>query len=498
MWYNGKVKGMTCTSCEKVIENTLFAIPGVKRVRVSYVDGSLAVKHDSRAGRKDFAAALAAKGYEIEESGSITSDVEDRSFFGIKLPPVAIALGALMLLLGAYFIISGLEIADLPQIDSNAGFAALLLLGLVTSVHCVAMCGGFVVSYSSECAAKGDKSFMPHALYGAGKLISYTTIGALFGLLGSFIAITLEMRALAAIVAGLFLLLFGLNTLNIFPQLRGLMPRLPNLGASITKQKNNSPFTIGLANGLFIACGPLQAMYVLAAGTGSPMAGAFALFAFGLGTLPAMIGFGMVASKLTAKMHGFVTKFSGALVIFLALLMLNNGFTLLGGGLSASSIGEAFSIGQSPSYGAASAGNGLYQEASSSQIAGVLGPGSVQEVYMEVSGYGYSPNKLVVKKGIPVRWIINATRITGCNNEIIMREYGIDIKLKPGIQVVEFTPVREGTVQFSCWMGMLRGAFVVTSAAPTQAEVKQAQTVQVAAGGSCGGSGGGCGCGGAR
>lgn len=118
----------------------------------------------------------------------------------------------------------------------------------------------------------------------------------------------------------------------------------------------------------------------------------------------------------------------------------------------------------------------------------------VQEVNMEVSGSGYSPNSFVIKKGVPVKWNVNVKQLTGCNSELIMNQYGIDKKLKQGINEIDFTPDKDGTITFSCGMGMLKGSFIVTeSGTATQEQIKAATPPK---GMQCGGSGGGCGCGG--
>ena len=96
--------------------------------------------------------------------------------------------------------------------------------------------------------------------------------------------------------------------------------------------KSKEPFLIGFANGFFLACGPLSAMYIYAAGTGSPMTGAISLFAFG-GTLPAMMLFGFGLSSMTKHLHG-IMRFSGIFVIILGLIMINNSLTLSGNGIN--------------------------------------------------------------------------------------------------------------------------------------------------------------------
>ena len=113
----------------------------------------------------------------------------------------------------------------------------------------------------------------------------------------------------------------------------------------------------------------------------------------------------------------------------------------------------------------------------------------VQEVRMDVLQSGWSPNSFVVKKGVRVKWIINAKQLTGCNNEILVRDYNIDVKLKQGENIIEFTPDKVGTVQFSCWMGMLKGNFIVVDDTANQTAVSQAVASAPAP------KTGGCGCG---
>jgi uncharacterized protein len=224
-------------------------------------------------------------------------------------------------------------------------------------------------------------------------------------------------------------------------------------------------------------------MYVLAAGSGSPVFGALALFFFGLGTLPVMLGFSYVSTVISRAMATRITRYSGVLVVLLGLVMINNAFVLFGfqfanGGSDAGGIAATASAGETI----------------------LSGPGNdtIQVIVMNVTRYGWQPDTFVLKRGVPVKWIINGQEITGCNNEIIVREYGLDIKLKRGEQAVEFTPERTGTVSWSCWMGMIPGRFLVVEgdSANTQAveELGLGTEPGESAGGSCGISDdGGCG-----
>ena len=383
-----------------------------------------------------------------------------------------------------HFFIGQINIPEvtLPEIGDKAGLGLLFLVGILTGFHCVSMCGGFVVSYTAKNAMNGHKSYKQHFAYGGAKVISYTVIGGVFGLIGGILAFSVGLRAGVAIFAGVFMIfyalsMFGLKFFRKFQLNPKFLTKFTMNASAKAKGPYKGPIVTGLLNGLFIACGPLQAMYLYAAGTGSFANGATALAVFGLGTLPVMIGFGAFASVISHKTTKKILKISAIIVLILGLIMLNRGLSMAGSPYSFSAIQSAI------------AGN-----SATGGTEAVL-TGDFQEVNMDVSASGYSPNSFVLKKGIPVKWNVNVKQLTGCNQELILRQYGIDKKLKAGLNVIEFTPDKEGVIQFSCGMGMLRGSFIVTeSGAASQEQIKTATPPK---GMQCGGSsGGGCGCGG--
>lgn len=73
----------------------------------------------------------------------------------------------------------------------------------------------------------------------------------------------------------------------------------------------------------------------------------------------------------------------------------------------------------------------------------------------------YKP--IVVQTGIPVKWIITANDgdLNSCNNKMLIRSYGVEQKLLVGENVVEFTPTKAGTINYSCWMGMVGSTITV-------------------------------------
>ncbi|MFC2136065.1 sulfite exporter TauE/SafE family protein [Bacteroidota bacterium] len=399
-------------------------------------------------------------------------------------------LGFVFLLLGiviaGYFLLRFVDGINMPEISTNMGYGLLFVVGLLTGFHCIGMCGGFVVSYSTKAAQNNEHAATSHVLYGVSKTLSYTIIGAAFGLLGSIIAFTSSIRGFVGIFAGLFLVLFGLKMLDVFPSLRRFGIRTPKFVSKFViknKRKTSNPIIIGLLNGLLIACGPLQAMYVLAAGTGSMIEGARLLFIFGLGTLPVLLGFGFLTSYLSHKATQKILKASGAIVIILGVIMINRGLALTGTGFDANTILTSVSA------------------STNTPTANVIKfEGGYQVIEMNVTRYGWQPDKFVLQKDVPVKWVIDGQEINGCNNAIQVPKYGLNFDIKRGEQIIEFTPTGDGVIPWSCWMGMIPGTFIVkddVDFSDTEAIQKELDNVPVQAGGSCGGGGsGGCGCGG--
>lgn len=346
-----------------------------------------------------------------------------------------------------------------PQAEEGMGYGMLFLIGLLTSVHCVAMCGGINLSQCIPQAVKQTgqdsrlASLRPSMLYNLGRVISYTVIGGIVGALGSVISFSGSFKGIIQLAAGVFMVIMGFNMLNIFPWFRKLNPRMPKIFAKkINKEKSsNSPFYVGLLNGL-MPCGPLQAMQLYALSTGDPMKGALSMFLFSLGTVPLMFGLGVLSSVLSQKFTKKVMSVGAVLVVVLGFSMFSNGLSLSG-----------FAIAASP-----------FNQADSSNVAMVKD--GVQIVNTTLNSGRYEP--ITVQAGIPVRWTITAENgtINGCNNRIYIPEYDIEKIFEIGENVIEFTPEKAGTYRYSCWMGMIRSTITVLEegeTAPPSEEVTE-------------------------
>lgn len=87
---------------------------------------------------------------------------------------------------------------------------------------------------------------------------------------------------------------------------------------------------------------------------------------------------------------------------------------------------------------------------------------AVQTVKGEVGSDRYPD--ITVKKGLPVRFILHAEaeNLNNCNNAIVIPDFDIGKELVPGDNIIEFTPTKAGTYEYTCWMGMVYGQINVT------------------------------------
>ena len=190
----------------------------------------------------------------------------------------------------------------------------------------------------------------------------------------------------------------------------------------------------------FLPCGFTQAMQVAAVGSGSFLRGGLIMGAFALGTIPGLLSLGGILSVVRGIGANIFFKVVGVMVVGLALFNITSGYRLTGWVIPWQGIVLI----------------------SDEDANNVVQQDGVQVVAMTQAANGFSPNQFVVKRGIPVRWVINATSTISCSSTIVVPALGIQRTLTLGENVIEFTPQNLGTIRFTCSMGMYPGQFVVT------------------------------------
>lgn len=321
------------------------------------------------------------------------------------------------------------------------GLGAVFLVGMMTSVHCVAMCGGIALSESSLSAKNRRSILRGSLLYNLGRVISYTAVGCVAGALGSVFSLSSAAKAVIQIAAAVFMIVMALNLSGAFSILQRFSVRLPDSWRTrlLSGKHESSSFVIGLANGL-MPCGPLQSMQLFALSTGSPVMGGLSMAAFSLGTVPLMLGFGLLGGRLNQRFRKPMHLLSAALILVMGFNMLSSGLALAGKAPAAVVETDA--------------------------VAELSPDGSYQTVTTELDWTGYP--SFTVQAGVPVYWTLHAQedKLIGCNWEILIPEFDMDIPLAVGDNLIVFTPTQAGTIPFSCWMGMLRSQIVVVDALP--------------------------------
>jgi uncharacterized protein len=449
------VDGMSCAQCEKRIETAVGALDGVNRVTASAPLSEVMVYYRSdRVAADAIYAAIRTAGYQVRANQSPQVQTDRGKTPGPESSERAKSvyrfLGLIAVVAAIYLIVRyTVGSTFLPKVSQSMGYGLIFVVGLLTSLHCIAMCGGIVLSQGISkkeetepprpgAAAPLRSRLMPSLLYNGGRVVSYTIIGGTVGALGSLFSLSTALKGAMPVIAGAFMLFLGVRMLGIFPWLSRLKVRMPGVAREkvAAAASRRGPFVVGLLNGL-MPCGPLQTMQVYALGTGSFLAGAFSMFLFSLGTVPLLLGFGAISSLLSAKFNRNMVKASGVLVVALGLVMLTRGLNLFGVALPALPAQQGIAMARI---------NGGYQE-----------------VRTTVESGQYHP--FVVQAGIPVRWTISvkAADLNGCNSPVTIPQYGIRKQLVPGDNLVEFTPSRTGTIPYTCWMGMISSTIRVVA-----------------------------------
>lgn len=421
---NIAIEGMTCRSCERRIERALLALPGVLSAVASYSDNNVHVTYDSqRCHQEDLIQAIVAVGYTVGGKQGSTLSV-------VKMLGIAVIFFT-VLFLGEYT--SNFDMSS--KLQGQVTYVTLFFIGIFTSLHCVGMCGGIMLSQSVKGDTTKKGAFLAAITYNAGRVLGYTVLGGIVGAIGSVLSVSIEVMAAMAMIAGVFMVIMGMNIagLNVLRKYVKL-PAIP-LRKRLLKRAD-TPFLVGVLNGL-MPCGPLQTMQLYALASGSALNGAVSMLIFALGTLPLMLSFGAISGWFAKGSTNRLMKLSGVFVVVLGLIMTNRGLALAGVntplfGITENSTGKAGMV------------------AKAEMLDGY------QIIKMKADNQGYTPNVLYVQKGVPVKWIINGEQINSCNNQIVIPALNLKHKLTAGENIIEFTP-QEQDLNFSCWMGMIKG-----------------------------------------
>lgn len=440
-----RISGMTCSSCELLLERKIKAIPGVKEVDINYRTGIACLTADANSlpSEERIASVVRKAGYSLIDADTPTTYSIDSN----KNKWMEIG-GSLLIIFSIYKLLLVFDLVSLaPSASGALSFGGIFVIGLVAGTSsCLAVTGGLLLALAAKHnelhqAETSWEKFKPLLHFNLGRLVSYFVLGGIVGVIGQSVTLSTKMSGYMSIAVAFIMLYLALTILQIIPKGSfGIRPpkKLSRWIHNLSESDHPAaPFALG-AFTFFLPCGFTQSLQLVALASGNFLTGALTMFIFALGTLPSLIGLSAVSSTAKGATSRLFLRFSGALVLLLALFNLNSGFALTGFDFS-----RVFATGNQQADAAPAIVNG------------------VQEISMKVTRYGYQPQNLTIKAGIPVRWKVDGTGATGCTSILTIPTLNVSQALRSGENIVEFTPPQKGQLAFMCSMGMVRGSFTV-------------------------------------
>lgn len=338
---------------------------------------------------------------------------------------------------------------------------AIFATGLFTGgLTCLAVQGGLLATTLAQREeeklkdqTKRSGNAFPILAFLIAKLVAYTALGFLLGMLGSVVQLSLTATVILQFAVALFMIGTALNLLNVHPVFRYFVIQPPRFLTRLVRNQAKSkdffaPAMLGTFT-VFIPCGTTQAMMVLAIASGNPFLGALTLFVFTLGTSPVFFTLGYLATRLGETMHQKFMKVAAYAIIFLAIFNLNNAVALSGSSLTLDKVWQSTFC--------------TISFCDDSSAFGQTLGAAVQEATVTIGPSWYKPNKLVVKAGTPVTLHLVNDGGGGCTQAFTIPKLGVQKVVPLGqSDTVQFTaPNDPGPLQFMCGMGMFRGVIEV-------------------------------------
>ena len=291
-----KLDGIICPNCTYDIQRRLSKMEGMGEVRVSYIKSEITAEYDP---------------------GKITEQEIEQALTHMGFPPgegrsnLLFDLIGLLIVAALYFLLTALtESVPVPEISEKMPLGLVFLSGLLGGVHCIGMCGGIMLTQHNAVA------------YNFGRVLSYSSMGVVFGAIGRYLAFNMQFRSVVFILAGGLVILIGLQMWGI-PFLRTLRPGIPS-----PCRFRGGPFLVGLLTGI-MPCGMLSSMWFVAASAGTAWKGAAVMAVFCAGTCVLMLVFGVLGDVITKKYNKYILKASTILIITMGLMLMIKGIRLL-------------------------------------------------------------------------------------------------------------------------------------------------------------------------
>lgn len=324
------------------------------------------------------------------------------------------------------------------------------LIGLTAGgLGCMALQGGILATYisrlSNEISLK--QKYQVILLFLLGRIVAYGILGFFLGLIGSAFQIADWLSLTFQTLASLLMLILGVQLVVSHPLLRYFSFQPPSWVRHKFKEKMNdqgyfTPLILGSLT-VLVPCGVTQGMMLLAMSMGSPFNGALVMTSFILGTTPLMAAVGFGIGFLQKKFEHWFKIISATTLILIGLYGLNGVAVVLDFPVTAQKLYSS-----------------VFGSAGDQFVAPVVN--GVQEVKIVVTSNGYSPQYIKVKKGVPVKLILESVDAYSCAAAFRLPAFNVSTFLEANdTQIFNFTPSQAGKFAYACSMGMYTGTLEV-------------------------------------
>lgn len=288
---------------------------------------------------------------------------------------------------------------------------------------------------------------MPIVLFLGSKLIAYTILGFLLGLLGSMLTLTPLARSVMLMAIGVFMVGNAMRMLNLHPIFRYFVLQPPSfITRTIRRKAKNgadvaTPLFLGMLT-VFIPCGVTQAMMAIALGTGDSLLGAAILFAFTLGASPVFFIIAYLATQLGARIERLFMRIVAVVVLILGFVSMENGLNLMGSPFSVSNLVQ-----------------GTFK---ADPVMEADPPVTNSTLSLNAANNGYLPQILHAKANEPVLLNVITKNTHSCSRAFIIPKLKVETLLPvTGTVPIDIPAQKPGTeLFFTCSMGMYSGKIV--------------------------------------
>lgn len=317
------------------------------------------------------------------------------------------------------FIFLGNKIFPSIELGTEFSMTVVIVFALLSGFHCVSMCGAIALKQHQASNSKE---------YYIGRVISYSVIGFTFGLLGSVISLNQTFIMTISILAGIFLILLGLSSIDIV--------KLPKIKTNV-KYKGQSGFILGLLNGI-LPCAVLQIMWIYVITLANPIYGLITMFLIAVISSLFLWGFCTIGEKLSFFRSKFFRYALAIYVIFLGINMTTNTI-------------KQYNAQQTPTNEVTE----VEQPTTSDTTT------DTTQQYVLDANYNLDGGDIPVNQEVTIYF--DKEKQNGCNEKFVLtlpdgQEFYIDLN---EMDSITFTATQTGTATMECWMSMRSGSFEI-------------------------------------